>query len=270
MATSALFILGAVLLSGLAALLFLIFSCVWLYKDSRRYGQEPVLWVLLAVFASPIIALLLYFIFGRKTVVDPCDACQAPVARSARYCQNCGADNPAFGQPAPKRSLGKLGVAAIGCGVVSVLLMVGVFVGMVTVSVAGSVFYDDQTQVQTIANLPIHGTIDLNSGWVTLCTESHTGGVWEFHMGKTSDGYHRSAKFTLDAPQTRILAADVSCTGETLELEVLQGDAVVYTETLSGADGVQYFALNQLQPGDVTLRITNRGATDISARLWVE
>ena len=53
------------MLAGVLALAFTVFSCVWLYRDSRLHGQPPALWVLLAVFAGPIIALLLYFIFGR-------------------------------------------------------------------------------------------------------------------------------------------------------------------------------------------------------------
>ena len=59
-------ICGALVLAGVLALAFTVLSCVWLYRDSRLHGQPPALWVLLAVFAGPIIALLLYFIFGRR------------------------------------------------------------------------------------------------------------------------------------------------------------------------------------------------------------
>lgn len=89
-------------------------------------------------------------------------------------------------------------------------------------------------------------------------------------MSKTSDGYHKSGRFSLDDPAGRMLAVDVTCEGERLDLEVIQNGETVYTEVISGADGVRYFSLADLAPGTVKLRVVNHGATDIDGRVWVE
>lgn len=267
------FVLMFVALGMVLMLAFLVLSCVWLYQDSKQHGQEPVLWVLMAVFASPIVALLLYFIFGRKNVVDPCPACQYPVARSARYCGNCGAANPTFGEPAPRRKIGGAGKAAIVTGVLALVLLVCTFVGLIVYSVSemggatGAVRVDGGS-----VGLPITNTWkpEVNTGWVIMRSENRSNGVWNFYMSKTSNGYHSSSEFDLDDPAGRTLMAAVESTGETLELELIQDGAVVETYILSGAEDTQALSLAGCEPGTVVLRLVNRGAEDIHGTLWVE
>lgn len=262
---------GALALAGLLALAFTVLSCVWLYRDSRLHGQPPALWVLLAVFASPIIALLLYFIFGRKQPLEPCENCGSPLTRADRFCSACGAANSHYGEPAPKTKLGALGKAAVACGLVSMLCMAGLLVGMFVFAFsAGSTPLVTTGGAAIMASLPIESATDVNSGWVIMSTQGHRNGVWTFSMSKTSDGYHKSGRFSLDDPHSRILAVDVTCEGETLELDFIQNGETVRTETISGADSVQYFSLADLAPGEVKLRVVNHGATDISGRIWVE
>lgn len=262
---------GSVILAGVLALAFTVLSCFWLYRDSRLHGQPPALWVLLAVFASPIIALLLYFIFGRKAPLEPCENCGSLLTRSDRYCPACGAANGLYGQPAPKRRLGALGTAAIVCGLASMVCMAGLLAGMFVFAFSAVDTPLETTTGEFIhSSLPIESAMDVNTGWVIMSTQGHRNGVWSFSMSKTSDGYHKSGRFDLDDPHDRILAADVICEGETLELEVIQDGETVYTEALSGADGVQYFSLAGLEPGEVKLRVVNHGATNISGRIWVE
>lgn len=259
------------MLAGLLGLAFTVLSCVWLYRDSRLHGQPPALWVLLAVFAGPIIALLLYFIFGRKQALEPCESCGAPLTRADRFCSACGAANSRYGEPAPKTKLGALGKAAVACGLASVLCMAGLLAGMfVFATSAASTPLVTTGGSAIVAGLPIESAADVNTGWVLMSTKGHRDGVWTFSMNKTSDGYHTSGRFDLDDPAGRMLAVDVTCEGETLELEVIQNGETIYTETISGADGVQYFSLADLAPGTVKLRVVNHGATDIDGRVWVE
>ena len=259
------------MLAGLLGLAFTVLSCVWLYRDSRLHGQPPALWVLLAVFAGPIIALLLYFIFGRKQPLEPCENCGAPLTRADRFCSACGAANSHYGEPAPKTKLSALGKAAVACGLVSMLCMAGLLAGMFVFAFsAGSTPLVTTGGSTIVASLPIESAMDVNSGWVIMSTQGHRNGVWTFSMSKTSDGYHKSGRFSLDDPTGRMLAVDVTCEGETLELDFVQNGETVRTETISGADSVQYFSLADLAPGEVKLRVVNHGATDISGRIWVE
>lgn len=264
-------IFGFLMLAGLLAVTFTVLSCVWLYRDSRLHGQPPALWVLLAVFAGPIIALLLYFIFGRKQALEPCESCGSPLTRADRFCSACGAANSHYGEPVPKTKLGGLGKAAVICGLASVLCMAGLLVGMFVLAFsAGSTPLVTTEGAAIMASLPIESAADMNSGWVIMNVEGHRNGVWTFSMNKTSDGYHTSGRFDLDDPHDRILAVDVTCEGETLELDFIQNGETVRTETISGADSTQYFSLADLAPGEVKLRVVNHGATDISGRVWVE
>ncbi|HJA25561.1 MAG TPA: zinc ribbon domain-containing protein [Candidatus Fournierella merdigallinarum] len=260
-------ICGVLALAGLLAVVFTVLSCVWLYRDSRLHGQPPALWVLLAVFAGPLIALLLYFIFGRKQLLEPCESCGAPLARADRFCPACGAANGQYGQPAPKGRLGKLGGAVIACGLASVLCMVLLLGGVFVYSWSSAGRSPVPAGAQ--AALPIESSMDVNSGWAIISTQGHRDGVWSFSMSKTSDGYHQSGRFVLDDSNSRILAVDVRCEGETLELDFIQNGETVRTETISGADSVQYFSLADLSPGEVKLRVVNHGATDITGLVWV-
>lgn len=267
------FTLLFVALGMVLMLAFLVLSCVWLYQDSRLHGQEPVLWVLMAVFASPIVALLLYFIFGRKNTVDPCPACQYPVARSARYCSNCGTANSEFGQPAPRRRVSGTGKAAIITGAAGMVLLVCTFVGLIVFSVSQTRGPVGAVQVEgSQVGLPITASwkMEVNSGWVIMNSENRHGGVWNFYMSKTSDGYHTSSEFDLDDPEARTLMAKVSCTGERLDLELIQDGVTVETHTLSGAEDTQRITLENCQPGTVRLRVVNHGAEQIHGTLWVE
>lgn len=263
-------ICGVLALAGLLAVVFTVLSCVWLYRDSRLHGQPPALWVLLAVFAGPLIALLLYFIFGRKQLLEPCESCGASLARADRFCPACGAANSRYGEPAPKRKLGALGKAAVACGLASVLCMAGLLAGMfVFAASAASTPLVTTEGAAIVAALPIESSMDVNSGWAIISTQGHRDGVWSFSMNKTSDGYHKSGRFVLDDSNSRILAVDVACEGGRLDLEVIQNGETVRTETISGADSVQYFSLADLSPGEVKLRVVNHGATDITGLVWV-
>ena len=42
-----------------SSLAFLVLMAIWLYRDAKLHGQDPVLWVLICIFASPILALIL-------------------------------------------------------------------------------------------------------------------------------------------------------------------------------------------------------------------
>ena len=46
-----------------SSLAFLVLLAIWLYRDAKLHGQDPVLWVLICIFASPIIALIFYLLW---------------------------------------------------------------------------------------------------------------------------------------------------------------------------------------------------------------
>lgn len=154
-----------------ASLAFVVLMAIWLYKDSRLHGQDPVLWVLICIFASPIIALILYLAFGRKQTLLPCQSCQQPIPHTAQYCEHCGAANKQYGQPLPRRKMNGLLKGAIATGAVSILSVVFMFVALFAFAMnAGG-----GSQTTNSTSLPIRGaSFTVNSGWALMSAETTT------------------------------------------------------------------------------------------------
>lgn len=252
-----------------SSLAFVVLMAIWLYKDSRLHGQDPVLWVLICIFASPIIALILYLAFGRKQTLLPCQSCQQPIPHTAQYCEHCGAANEQYGQPLPRRKMSGLLKGAIATGVVSLLTVVFMFVALFAfVAVTGS----GGSQPVVSSSLPIHSAaFTVNSGWALMSTENHNEGVWNFNLNKSSNGYHLDSTFTLDDPDARTLMADTECTGGPLLLNISQDGQLVESVDLSRAESQPVaIPLENCTAGTVDLQLVNEGATDISGSIWVE
>ena len=251
-----------------SSLAFLVLLAIWLYKDSKFHGQDPILWVMICVFASPLIALILYLAFGRRETMLACQNCQHPIPHTAQYCESCGAANGQYGQPLPRRKMSGLLKGAIVTGVVSILSVVLMFEALFafTINAAGGLWPVNSVSV------PIRGaSVTVNSGWALVSIENHNEGVWNFTLNKSSDGYHLDSAFTLDDPDTRILMANADCTGGPLLLNISQDGQLVESVDLSQAESQPIvIPLEGCAPGEVDLQLVNEGATDISGSVWVE
>ena len=269
MATASLLIFIPLFFLCLAAsLAFVVLMAIWLYKDSRLHGQDPVLWVLICIFASPIIALILYLAFGRKQTLLPCQSCQQPIPHTARYCEYCGAANEQYDQPLPHRKMNGFLKGAIATGAVSLLSVVFMFVALFAFAMnAGG-----GSQMAGSTSVPIHGaSVTVNSGWALVSIENHDNGVWNFTLNKSSNGYHLDSAFTLDDPDARTLMASADCTGGPLLLNISQDGQLVESIDLSRAETQPVtIPLDSCTAGTVSLQLVNEGATDISGSIWVE
>jgi uncharacterized membrane protein YhaH (DUF805 family) len=47
-----------------------IIILIWVYRDAKAHGANPVLWALI-VFFTGVIGLILYLLLGRKSAVPP-------------------------------------------------------------------------------------------------------------------------------------------------------------------------------------------------------
>lgn len=251
-----------------SSLAFLVLLAIWLYRDAKLHGQDPVLWVLICIFASPILALILYLAFGRKKTLMPCQSCQAPIPHTAQYCEHCGAANEQYGQPLPRRKMNGFLKGAIATGAVSLLSVVFMFVALFAFAMnAGG-----GSQVTGSTSVPIHGaSVTVNSGWALVSIENHDNGVWNFTLNKSSNGYHLDSAFTLDDPDARTLMASTECTGGPLLLNISQDGQLVESIDLSRAESQPVaIPLDGCTAGTVSLQLVNEGATDISGSIWVE
>lgn len=68
-----------------------IFFGIWVYKDCKSRGENPLLWILLLFCTSLFLGLIIYLVIGRENK-DICKSCGNLVSSSAKYCETCGAD----------------------------------------------------------------------------------------------------------------------------------------------------------------------------------
>jgi cytochrome bd-type quinol oxidase subunit 2 len=106
-------------------LLMVIFAAVgvglYVYRDARRRGMEPLLWSLMAIFVPYFLGLIIYLIARQplqaacpacgarspekaafcpacgRSLIRTCARCQAPLESQARFCQACGQAVPSVG-----------------------------------------------------------------------------------------------------------------------------------------------------------------------------
>jgi len=82
-----------VLLTAAAIGLLFLFAAIgvgiYVWRDARRRGMDPLLWTLVAVLVPYFIGLVVYLVV-RQSHGGVCPSCSAPVPEPAAYCQSCG------------------------------------------------------------------------------------------------------------------------------------------------------------------------------------
>ena len=63
---------------------------IFVYRDAKARGMDPLLWTLLAVFAPGFIGLIIYLIIRRDHVKMSCPKCGGEVNQTFVSCPNCG------------------------------------------------------------------------------------------------------------------------------------------------------------------------------------
>jgi len=79
-------------LAAVFGLLFLFFAIgigIYVYRDARQRGMEPIVWTLVAVFIPYFIGLIIYLV-TRKPLQSTCPSCGAGAPWKASFCPSCG------------------------------------------------------------------------------------------------------------------------------------------------------------------------------------
>jgi cytochrome bd-type quinol oxidase subunit 2 len=78
---------------GVIVLLLVLFGAVgiglYVYRDARRRGMEPLLWTLMAIFVPYFLGLIIYLI-ARQPLQAACPFCGARSPEKASFCPSCG------------------------------------------------------------------------------------------------------------------------------------------------------------------------------------
>jgi hypothetical protein len=67
-----------------------VFIMVWVYKDAKSRGTEPILWLIL-VFVTSWVGLLIYYFVRPQGVLSACHNCGKPKLETLTQCPHCGA-----------------------------------------------------------------------------------------------------------------------------------------------------------------------------------
>ncbi|NMB08471.1 MAG: hypothetical protein GX981_08815 [Tissierellia bacterium] len=78
------------LISAILILLSKIFMALWVYKDAKSRGIDPVIWTLLILFFSGSLIFLLYTLIIRKERNIICENCNFIQSDNLIYCGRCG------------------------------------------------------------------------------------------------------------------------------------------------------------------------------------
>lgn len=172
--------IGLVLIILSMVLLSRVFIAIWVYKDAKSRGINPLLWTILVLIYSGALVFLMYFLVIRKEKNITCKKCSYVQSEKLLYCGRCGSEikidkyEENFNKDSNKMFL-NIGI---------ILLVVGIFLG---------IMFTVQTVWEDKDNLPIS----------IMSLQSKYGGKWKskfnFKSGSESHRFKIKDKIILNA-----------------------------------------------------------------------
>lgn len=102
---------------------------IWVYKDAKEKGINPIMWITLIWFFSGPLVFLIYFLVIRKEKNVKCEKCSFIQSEKLLYCGRCGSEIKIdqYAKDSTKDSNGKLLIISI------VLLIIAMISGAVLI-----------------------------------------------------------------------------------------------------------------------------------------
>jgi len=235
---------------------------VWVYLDCKKRGDDPILWPLVTILATPFIGLLIYFL-RRSEIKQTCPACGHRISLRAKYCEECGTQitttKEVYEIMANKKThhLRLIIIGAI-CMVLAVLCLTGFIVTAAT----GNGVNTDVTSNERIWNL----------GVITNNRDAYVNGVWDLDFRHASDGFVEEVTMSIHDPEKEYLYADITCgsvpEGSSLMLWLVQNDTVQSVDVTSLSEPLEY-SLTEFAKGDIFVRLQINGVEDVNSEISI-
>ena len=235
---------------------------VWVYLDCKKRGDDPILWPLVTILATPFIGLLIYFL-RRSEIKQTCPACGRRISLRAKYCEECGTrittTKEVYEIMANKKThhLRLIIIGAI-CMVLAVLCLTGFIVTAAT----GNGVNTDVTSNERIWNL----------GVITNNRDAYVNGVWDLDFRHASDGFVEEVTMSIHDPEKEYLYADINCgkvpEGSSLTLWLVQNDTVQSVDVTSLSEPLEY-SLAEFAEGDIFVRLQINGVEDVNSEIFI-
>lgn len=235
---------------------------VWVYLDCKKRGDDPILWPLVTILATPFIGLLIYFL-RRSEIKQTCPACGHRISLRAKYCEECGTQitttKEVYEIMANKKThhLRLIIIGAI-CMVLAVLCLTGFIVTAAT----GNGVNSDVTSNERIWNM----------GVITNNRDAYVNGVWNLDFRHASDGFVEEVTMSIHDPEKEYLHADITCgnipKGSSLTLWLVQDDTVRSVDVTSLSEPLEY-SLAEFAEGDIFVRLQINGVEDVNSEISI-
>lgn len=242
---------GLLIAGLLCALLVYVCICIWIYRDCAKRGENGLLWMIIVFIATPILGIIIYMITrGENRVL--CRYCGYRIKASARYCENCGEENPGRQEEMAVQKSSK-GFGFIIAAILSGILMIGCFISFVVLAFTTDDFLDKNTW---------------NTGIIMASIENKWGDDWNLRFKYASEGFRKSAKFRIDDNQA-VLHAQISCEEGQLLMHIIQDEKEEIIDVSNLKEPLVY-PLTEYQAGKIQVVLEINGAKNVKSKIEME
>ena len=230
------------------------FLAAWVYEDCGKRGDDPILWAIVVLVATPLIGWMIY-VLRRPEIKRDCPACGHQISLRAKYCEECGThmENKEDDTIMVKQETHHL-KWIIG-GVISMALMLVCLTGFIVTAAAGNNINTNAASNERV----------WNTGVIGMTTSSFIDGVWKLKFGSASEGFIKEQNMKIQDADTQMLHADISCKtvpdGATLVLWLVQGDTARSVDVTDLSEPLEY-PLDEFENGKIHVRLQINGVKD--------
>ena len=238
------------------------FLAAWVYEDCGKRGDDPILWAIVVLVATPLIGWMIY-VLRRPEIKRDCPACGHQISLRAKYCEECGThmENKEDDTIMVKQETHHL-KWIIG-GVISMALMLVCLTGFIVTAAAGNNINTNAASNERV----------WNTGVIGMTTSSFIDGVWKLKFGSASEGFIKEQNMKIQDADTQMLHADISCKtvpdGATLVLWLVQGDTARSVDVTDLSEPLEY-PLDEFENGKIHVRLQINGVKDTSSEIYIQ
>lgn len=261
-------------LSGISAILPLLLICtvffavcmtcifsIWVYHDCRIRREDPALWVVIVILATPFIGLLIYFL-RRPEIRQNCPACGHKISLHAKFCEECGArimNKEALKKMTVKHTHHLIYLVTGALCMVFMLICLAGFIGFAA--------YGGGINTSVTSNERIW-----NTGIIAQNHDACINNVWTLDFSSASKGFIEEVQMDINDPEKDVLYADVSCgsvpEGSSLTLWLVQGDTVSSVDVTQLSKPLEY-PLDAFSDGRLYVRLQINGVENVTSKISI-
>ena len=237
------------------------FFAAWVYQDCKKRGDDPVLWAIVVIIATPFIGLLIYFL-RRSEVTATCPACGHRISLKAKYCEECGTHTEKEDNSIMVKQ-GTHHLKLIVAGIISMVLMLICLTGFIVSAATGNGINTNVASNDRVWNM---GTISMNY-------DAYLEGIWKLDIRSARDGFVKEQDMMIEDAGTQTLYTDISCKtvpdGATLVLWLVQGDVTKSIDVTNLSEPIEY-PLTAFENGKIHVRLQINGVENTVSEIKIQ